>query len=500
MSYRNGLIIALFGVAVAATAQPAQHEFSFVAGGGLSTLNYSPTAGNAEFGLGGFAGLGYTFRFSEHWGLGTGVEAALFNAHYSLASLSDHYPSYDGEENFEYHYTIEGYRDRQQAILLNIPLMLHFQTGKYYAALGGKAGFPMGAKFNNSGDLNARGDYPPSALHLQDPPFSGFGLYPVSNKGDLALKTAFFASAEVGVRWKLSNTVALSTGLYVDYGLNNVRPSATAPLINYPDYLVSDIYRPNSVVASASDLRGQNVGKPLVEKVNPLAAGIKIGVHFSPQPRVRRTPVPVILPAVVNAPPTETVALATPALKPMPVIPPNVPDTAHTLSDHFMFEPNSMQLDQTFAQNEAVLAKLKITIALLSDDSTVVITGIQLSSYASPDGSFALNKRIADERARVWKQLLTEEMAKFELGDDIFTTNAVGEDWEELIRLIKNGNWEDEPQIIEIITTTASPDARETALKKLRNGIPFKLMKTELYPQLRRVEYTINYKMKVQKE
>ncbi|GAP72507.1 hypothetical protein SAMD00024442_34_6 [Candidatus Symbiothrix dinenymphae] len=534
---RNRFIIVVLGVATVAMAQPSQqsqpspssqpsqllqHEFSLVVGGGLSSLHYTPTVGDASLGLGGFAGLGYTFRFSEHWGVGTGLEAALFNGNYSLASLSDHYPSYDGEENFEYHYTIEGYRDRQQAILLNIPLMLHFQTGRYYAALGGKVGIPMSATFNNSAKLNAWGNYPPSSLHLEDPPFSGFGSYTVSNKGDLALKTAFFASTEVGVRWQLSNGWSLSTGLYADYGLNNIRPTATASLIDYPDYLVSDNYRPNSVVAST------NAGKPLADKLNPLAAGIKIGLHFgipssnapdnapkaSKTPpendRTFRTPIPMILPAKVKAPPAATVAFATPALKPMPknierkkekkVVLPNVPYTNHKISDHFMFEPGSLQLDRTFAKNDSVLEKLKATIATLDDDTTVVITGIQLSSYSSPDGPFALNKRIADDRARVWKQFLIVEMAKFELGDDIFTTNAVGEDWEELTRLVKIGNWKDKPQILKIISTTASPDAREKALMKLRDGTPFKQIKEELYPQLRRVEYTINYKMKVQKK
>ncbi|GHT52614.1 hypothetical protein AGMMS49982_13330 [Bacteroidia bacterium] len=517
MSYRNSLIIALLGVAVAATAQPVQHEFSFVVGGGLSSLNYTPTAGDATLGLGGFAGLGYTFRFSEHWGIGTGVEAALFNAHYTLASLTEKYWSNDGTEDFEYNYTTDNYRDRQQAILLNIPLMLHFQTGKFYAALGGKAGIPLSAKFNNSTNkLTAFGYYPLGDWTRYDPLFDGFGEFSGSNnKGDLALKTAFFASAEVGVRWRLSNTVALSTGLYADYGVNNIRkPTATAPLIDYKDFDGNN-YLPNSIMASTTG------GKPLVDKLNPLAAGIKIGLHFGvptnkaakappeskPQPDIRSTP--VHLPVVV-APPPAMVALATPALKPMPknierkkekkVIPPNVPYTNHKISDHFMFEPGSLQLDQTFAQNEAVLAKLKETIATLNDDTTVVITGIQLSSYSSPDGPFALNKRIADDRAKAWKQFLTREMAKFELGDDIFTTNAVGEDWAELTRLIKTGNWKDKPQILKIISKTTSPDAREAALMKLRNGIPFKLIKEELYPQLRRVEYTINYKMKVQKK
>ena len=273
MKIKNIITIAALSAAtLTATAQPQQphHEFSINISGGLSTLNISappPLRG----GVGG--GAGYTYRFSEHWGIAIGIEAALFNGKYTLATLSDHYPSNDGEDDFEYHYTLTGYSDRQQAILLNIPLMARFQTGRFYAALGGKVGIPLSAKFSNSADkLDASGVYQPSNLTLHDPKYMGFGSFTgLSNKGSLALKTTFFASAEAGIRWRLSDKLSLSTGLFVDYGINSIRPSAAAPLIDYP---ASDDYRPNSALAST------NAGKPLADKLNPLAAGIKIGLVF----------------------------------------------------------------------------------------------------------------------------------------------------------------------------------------------------------------------------
>ncbi|GHV72179.1 hypothetical protein FACS1894201_00010 [Bacteroidia bacterium] len=270
---KNILIIAVLTSASALTAQPLRHEFSLNAGGGISTLNYKPVAGKAALGFGGFAGMGYLFRFNEHWGLATGLEVALFNGKYSIASLSDQYMSNDGEEDFEFYYTVSNYRDRQQAILLNIPLMLHFQTGKFYAALGGKAGIPLSAKFNNSMDkLTASGKFASGEFTLNNPRFMGFGEFTnLSNKGNLTLKTALFASAEAGIRWRLSNNIVLSTGLYVDYGVNNIRPPVTAPLIAYA---FNADYQPNSLVTST------NANKPFIDKLNPIAVGIKIGIVF----------------------------------------------------------------------------------------------------------------------------------------------------------------------------------------------------------------------------
>ncbi|GHT22553.1 hypothetical protein FACS189430_04510 [Bacteroidia bacterium] len=274
---KNIIIIAAIAATTAATAQQSKHEFSLNISGGISTLKASPPPLSGGAGAGGAVGASYTYRISDHWGIGTGIEAALFSGKSTLASLSDSYPSNDSERNFEYHYTLTGYSDRQQAILLNIPLMLHFQTGRFYAALGGKAGIPLSAKFSSSADkLDASGVYPPSTLTLHAPKFMGFGQFTdLSNKGTLALKTAFFASAEAGIRWRLSEKLSLSTGLYVDYGINNIRPTAATPLI---DYHANDEYRPNSAIAST------NAGKPLADKVKPLAAGIKIGLVFGASP------------------------------------------------------------------------------------------------------------------------------------------------------------------------------------------------------------------------
>ncbi|GHT14009.1 hypothetical protein AGMMS4956_11100 [Bacteroidia bacterium] len=277
------IIIAALTAATTATAQQPHHELSLHISGGISTL--STNSPPLRTGAGG--GLGYTYRFSNHWGIATGIEAALFNGKRSLNPQSETYLRNDGTEDFNYTYTLTGYRDRQQAILLGIPLMLRFQTDikmpnltalqGFYAALGGKVGIPLSAKFNNSTDqLTASGQYASGKFVLNKPKFMGFGNFTdLSNKGSLALKTAFFASAEAGLRWRLNDKLSLATGLYVDYGINSIRPSAAAPLI---DYHGSDNYQPNSVLTST------NAGKPLVDKLHPLAAGIKVGLLFGIPP------------------------------------------------------------------------------------------------------------------------------------------------------------------------------------------------------------------------
>jgi hypothetical protein len=270
------IIAAMLFMAFAASAQ-SKHEFSVQAGGGLSTLNYKSVEGNSKTGLGFNAGLGYTYFFNTNWGISTGVGVALFNGKYDIPSFSESYQSNDGTENFEYRYTAKNYNEKQNAILLNIPLMLRFQSGKFYAAFGGKVGLPLSAKYENSlSELQASGYYPQYDLTLNDPAFIGFGTFKsISNKDDLKLKTAFFASAEVGAKWNLSAKTSLYTGVYLDYGLNDIlkKDAATKQLITY-NTTTPDDYKPNSILESSTR------GVSFADKVTPLSAGIKFSLAF----------------------------------------------------------------------------------------------------------------------------------------------------------------------------------------------------------------------------
>lgn len=276
------LVAALFAV-LTASAQ-SKHEtagggsqFSITAGGGLSTLRYKAVEGAGRTGFGGNAGIGYSYFFTDHWGLGTGVGVSVFNGKYDMASFSEFYPCYDGEEAFEYHYTLKKYHENQQAWMLDIPLMVQFQTGKFYAKFGGKLGVPFSAKYNNSvNELQASGVYQPSELTLSGPAFMGFGTFTnLSNSDDLKLNTTFFAAAEAGVKWSLSDNLSLYTGAYLDYGLNNMfkQEASTNHLIAY-NVAALDNYRLNSVLDAQKD------GHALVEKGNPLSAGIKVSLVF----------------------------------------------------------------------------------------------------------------------------------------------------------------------------------------------------------------------------
>jgi hypothetical protein len=240
----------------------AQQEFSLYTTGSMANLNYSPETGSNKAGFGNLTGIGYTYFFSERWGVSSGVEVALYNNKYTLPSASGVNQENDGTNDFELIYHLSNYEEKQRALLLNIPVMLRYQYPlcsngmNLYVALGGKAGIPVKANYKaRTEELETFGFFPQYDLTLREPEFMGFGTYNnVQSDNDLLLNTAIFASAEAGVKWPLANKLFLYTGIYADYGLNNI--NGNLRLNPTPEYAA------------------------IVNKVIPLSFGVKIALAF----------------------------------------------------------------------------------------------------------------------------------------------------------------------------------------------------------------------------
>ncbi len=285
------------------------HEFSIHAGVGLSPLwNYSSNMGNYEssIGIGCDVGVGYTYFFTRKWAISSGVGAAFFINKYAYdqpewSGNYDHYKVYDGESDVYFSYKIKGYTETQRIVLLTIPLMVHFETratatSRFYAALGGKVGTLGSIYYENSlNELVTRGkdisSKPPAEddsneLEYITRPLRGFGTFnPQGSSGSIKkLNLALFASAEVGMKWALTNELSLYTGAYIDYGLNNIlQDENKSPFITYkPPIPEPDeyIYDPPTSMLSAQ--KADNT--PFVDKVAPVSTGIRLTLAFNKKP------------------------------------------------------------------------------------------------------------------------------------------------------------------------------------------------------------------------
>jgi outer membrane protein OmpA-like peptidoglycan-associated protein len=281
---------------VVAAAQSG-HELSVYGGGGLSTLRYQPIIGSSALGMGGQLGLGYAYHFSEHWDVATGVGVTFLRASAGVndlelitAGLRDR----DGDL-FDLYTTLSGHNEVQQATYFNVPLQLRFSTGRFYARAGVSVGVPLAASYRTTSfsavnrgyytDMGSWGASQNEAL--------GFGTYPsTTSSGALDLKVSVSASLEAGLRWMLAEKWRLYTGLYVDYGLNNINGGAAVqPFVSYNPQQPA-VPSVNSVLASTSQTASVN-SRRLVDKIAPLAVGVKVGLAFACSRSAKVAPAPL---------------------------------------------------------------------------------------------------------------------------------------------------------------------------------------------------------------
>ena len=282
------ILLATF-VSLSAFAQ-STHELSVYAGGGLSTLNYDLSKGDRENGWGGDFGLGYTFFFNENWGINTGVGLALYNAKALLNNTTLITPNLRDDEGdpFDMHSTFGNYEEKQNTMFLNIPLMVQYQTGKthkLYAMGGVKVGIPMSGTYEmNSATITNKGYYTKINNWAETQKFAGFGVFKnQESDGDIDdMKLAFMLSAEAGMKWAVSKVFSLYTGLYFDYGLNDISGTHNKPHIDY-NANSPTVFALNSITNSQYAQTQNGATQTFTDKIAPMAVGVKLRLSFGVQ-------------------------------------------------------------------------------------------------------------------------------------------------------------------------------------------------------------------------
>ncbi|MFI3293500.1 MAG: hypothetical protein SNI70_08275, partial [Rikenellaceae bacterium] len=140
----------------------------------------------------------------------------------------------------------------------------------------------------------------------------------------------------------------------------------------------------------------------------------------------------------------------------------------------------------TLGDNGEQLGRIEWLMDELINQQEFYVDSIILTASASPEGSFALNDRLAKGRALSLKERLVSRF-----GNDVDTLISVrwiAEDWSELSRLIVSNKISNADKINAIITSTTNPDSREYLI---RSKFPkeYAQIRKELYPKLRSVSF-----------
>lgn len=116
------------------------------------------------------------------------------------------------------------------------------------------------------------------------------------------------------------------------------------------------------------------------------------------------------------------------------------------------------------------------------------IDSITIYSYASPEGSYRLNKRLATERGKTAKQYLLKHIpAERQIPDSLIIIDPTAENWQGLRDLVFcQYTHDDKDDILSILDRTDITDERrKVLLKRLNRGKSWQYLLKELMPHLR---------------
>ena len=156
---------------------------------------------------------------------------------------------------------------------------------------------------------------------------------------------------------------------------------------------------------------------------------------------------------------------------------------------YLSFRVNKTDIVVDLFDNSRELAKIMKTIDVVREDKNVEITGINIHGFASPDGPYANNERLARERAASLKNYVAN---LYPINAKLFSSNSTPEDWDGFRRKVQQSNLANKEEIIKISNSSLAPDDKD---KRIRQLYPhdYAVIMSDIYPRLRHSDYTVSY-------
>jgi len=146
---------------------------------------------------------------------------------------------------------------------------------------------------------------------------------------------------------------------------------------------------------------------------------------------------------------------------------------------------NQLKTDEMNALNEQMGN-------IVADTKNLALTNVEVTAYASPDGSLGLNETLAGNRESNATKYIKRQMKKQKMEGNV-DTKYTAEDWDGFKTLVEKSNIQDKEVILRVLSMYNDPEKREAEIKNLSSV--YATLADEILPQLRRARLTLNYEV-----
>lgn len=160
------------------------------------------------------------------------------------------------------------------------------------------------------------------------------------------------------------------------------------------------------------------------------------------------------------------------------------------------FVVNRTELKADYMKNRSELDKIINSIEYVLHDSDATITGVHIKGFASPEGPYDNNVRLAQGRTETLRRYVRD---LYSFKDSVVTSSYEPEDWGGLRSYVADSM--DYPithrkEILAIIDGPLGLDDKNAAIQR-QFPADYAVLLKEIYPWLRRSDYKVTYSIKI---
>ena len=169
---------------------------------------------------------------------------------------------------------------------------------------------------------------------------------------------------------------------------------------------------------------------------------------------------------------------------------------SETRTARLQFRQGSSVIQKNYQQNEQELDAVHRSMQLVKDNADLTITGIYVTGYASPEGSFDYNMKLSERRAKAFAEYMKDDLSSIDPA--LYHVAWKGEDWEGLrAEIERHPQLQERTVILDVIDGCGEDkDACEQQIRQTVSAQAYNQLLTEVYPPIRRNEYRIEYNVR----
>ena len=118
---------------------------------------------------------------------------------------------------------------------------------------------------------------------------------------------------------------------------------------------------------------------------------------------------------------------------------------------------------------------------------------IEISSFASPEGTLDVNDKVSDNRANSTfsyaKKLMKQLKVDGAKNDDLYIQSSKGEDWRGFNKLVNSSDMKDKSKVLNIVRNQKDPQKREESIRDMAEI--YDAIENDVLPKLRKATITL---------